>query len=79
MSPYTAFVSAALFPLHERLKHHDTVAVRRRLESTQWWSREKLVLLQLERLRRLLHEAGRHVPYYRQLFAKIGFDTERVT
>jgi len=35
---YTRFVSGLLFPLHERLKRHDTVAVRRQMEQTQWWS-----------------------------------------
>ena len=31
-SLYTRFVSGVLFPLHERIKGHDSVAVRRRLE-----------------------------------------------
>ena len=39
---YTALVSTLLFPLHERLKGHDTVAVRRELEQTQWWPPEQL-------------------------------------
>lgn len=71
---YTQFTSRWLFPLHERLKRHDSVAVRRRLEETQWWSAEKLESLQLERLRALLAEAGRHVPYYRDLFRSLSFD-----
>lgn len=75
---YTRFVSGALFPLHERLKAHDTVAVRRQLEQTQWWSPERLQELQVQRLRALLEQAGRHVPYYRQLFRDLGFDPARV-
>ena len=71
---YTSLVSRVLFPLHERLKQHSTVAVRRGLEDSQWWPAERLRALQAERLRALLVDAGQHVPYYRDLFASIGFD-----
>jgi len=72
-SPYTRLVASLLFPLHERLKRHDSVAVRRGLEQSQYWPVERLRELQLQRLRRLLDRAGRHVPHYRQLFAAIDF------
>lgn len=74
---YTRVVSSLLFPLHERLKRHSTVAVRRRLEQTQWWSAAQLEALQLERLRRLLLRAQQQVPYYRENFAALGFDAVR--
>lgn len=73
-SPYTRFAAGVLFPFHERLKRHTTVAVRRRLEDSQWWSADQLRALQLQRLRALLTEAARHVPYYRDLFSGRGFD-----
>lgn len=72
-SLYTRFVSGLVFPLQERLKHHDTVRVRRELERTQWWSPAQIEALQLRRLRALLDEAAAHVPYYRRRFAEIGF------
>lgn len=75
---YTRFVANVLFPLQEKVKHHDTVRVRREMESSQWWSRERIDALQLERLKCLLRDAGSHVPYYRQLFAGLGFDPEGV-
>ena len=78
-SIYTRFTSGLLFPIHERLKGHDTVAVRRRMEHTQWWAPEKLRELQLARLRTLLSEAARHTPYYRQLFGALGFDPQDIT
>jgi phenylacetate-CoA ligase len=71
---YTRLVSGFLFPLHERLKGHDTVAIRRSLEQTQWWPPERLAALRLERLRGLLAHAAKHVPYYRAVFARIGFE-----
>lgn len=77
-SPYTRFIADVVFPLHERLKRHDTVAVRKQLEDSQWWSRERLARFQVERLRALLRHAGQHVPYYKALFARVGFDPEQV-
>ncbi|MBG6080386.1 phenylacetate--CoA ligase family protein [Rubrivivax gelatinosus] len=76
---YTQLVSRIVFPLHERLKRHDSVAVRRALEASQWWPPERLEALRVERLRALLGQAGRHVPYYRELFAAAGFDPAAVT
>ena len=75
---YTAFVARALFPLHERLKHHTTVAVRRQLEQSQWWPRERIEQLQVARLRELLVQAASHVPYWRELFRSIEFEPQGV-
>lgn len=74
MGPYTSLVSNLVFPLHERLKRHNTVALRRSMEEAQWWPAERLQAFQLQRLRALLLDVGQHVPYYRDLFAQIGFD-----
>jgi len=77
--PYTRFVAGLLFPLQERLKHHDTVAVRRGLEQTQWWPPMQLRALQLQRLQALLQQAAAQVPYYRGVFRHAGFDPARLT
>lgn len=71
---YTAIAAHILFPLHERLKRHTTVAVQRGMEQTQWWDTKRLQALQLERLRALLMHAQAHVPYYRELFGRTGFN-----
>ncbi len=78
-APYTRFVSGVLFPLHERLKGHSTVAARTALEESQWWPAERIAALRLERLQALLLHAGEHVPYYRALFRRAGFDAGSVT
>ena len=39
---YTQFVSGLLFPLHERLKKHSSVAVREAMEEFQWWDAARL-------------------------------------
>ncbi len=78
MSLYTGLVANFLFPLHERLKGHDTVAVRRRMERTQWLSPEELRQLQLQRLRTFLQDVAVHVPAWRERFERLQFDADSV-
>jgi phenylacetate-CoA ligase len=69
---YTALVSKVLFPLHERLKKHDTVAIKSQLEQSQWLTKDKILSAQNQRLREFLIKAERDVPYYKALFSKLG-------
>jgi phenylacetate-CoA ligase len=77
-SGYTALVSALLFPLHEWFKRHHSPLLRRQMEASQWWPRDRIEQLQVERLRALLLHASEHVPYFRQQYARSGFDASRV-
>lgn len=70
---YTRVCSSFLFPLHERIKSHRSVALRRELEQSQWWSRDRLEALQVQRLREFMVRAAAQVPYYREAFAQSGF------
>lgn len=74
MSLRTWLIARVVFPIQERLKRHSTVKVRRAMDQTQWWLPDRLKSLQMERLRALLIHAQEHVPYYRDLFSRIGFD-----
>jgi phenylacetate-CoA ligase len=76
MDLYTSLVSSYLFPLHERVKRHDTVALRRSMEEVQWWPAQRVAALQRQRLHTLLKDAALHVPYYRDLFTRIGLDPQ---
>lgn len=67
---YTLLVARVLFPLHERIKGHPTIARLRELESSQWLPREEVARRQADRLREFLGEVGARVPYYRDLFAR---------
>lgn len=73
-SLYTRFASGALFPLHERAKGHDSVALRRRLERSQWFKPEQVLAEQGQRLRAFLVDIGHRVPYWRDTFKELGFD-----
>lgn len=72
-SLYTRLVSGLLFPLHERIKRHHSVAARKVLEQTQWQTPQQLQTLQLERLQRLVSRAYEKTGYYRQLMDALGF------
>ena len=78
MSLYTKLVSSLLFPVHEKLKRHTTVSVRRDMEKSQWLSRSEIEELQLEQLRTFLTDVGKYVPHYRNLFSAIAFDPEKI-
>ena len=71
---YTSFTSNLLFPLHEKLKKHITVAALKKLEKSQWQSPSSIEQLQIKRLRELLSHAQAHVPYYRNIFNDLDFD-----
>ncbi|MEN6586462.1 MAG: AMP-binding protein [Sulfuricella sp.] len=72
-------VSSCLFPLHETLKRHDTVQVRKEMERNQWLSPGALEALRVERLRTFLSNVEKHVPYYRKLFRDQAFDPSTVS
>lgn len=75
---WTQLVARALFPLHERLKGHASVARRRALEASQWWPRERLQSYQLERLRAFIEHLAQRVPYYRETFTQRGLRAQDV-
>lgn len=76
---YTALCANWLFPLHERLKGHETMSMLRRLEASQWTSPHAVVDEQNRRLRSFLVRIGSTVPYYRELFAALRLDPATVT
>jgi phenylacetate-CoA ligase len=75
---YTSLCSSLLFPLHERVKRHDSTARLRALERSQWWSPERIQSHRLERLRQFLGAVAATVPYYKQLFHNSAFDPANV-
>ncbi len=77
-SLYTSSVSNLFFPLHERLKKHDSVAVRKQMEITQWWDKDRLYDFQLSRLRSFLSRVQTQVPYYQQLFTELDFNAASI-
>ena len=69
---YTKFVSLLLFPLHEKIKKHKTVAIFRSLEQSQWQSKQEIQRQQNARLTKFIDRARENVPYYRNLFESLS-------
>ena len=71
---YTKFIAGTLFPLHEHLKGHNTIAIRERLERSESWPVDKIDRLRLRRLRAFLENIKDEVPYFRSLFRQLDFE-----
>ncbi len=76
---YTKLVSAFLFPLHEKLKKHDTIAINKQLERSQWQSTEQIIAQRDQRLTHFIEQAVNQVPYYRQLFQSLNLTPASIT
>lgn len=74
----TWLAAEAIFPLHERIKGHDTVRRLKSLEQSQWYDRDRLAQLQARNLGAFLQDINQHVPYYRDLFREHAFDVRSV-
>jgi phenylacetate-CoA ligase len=71
-SLYTKLVSGVLFPLHEKLKKHSTVTIRKALEQSQWHSPQQLKTAQSQRLQQFIRTIYAHVPYYKSVMDEQG-------
>ncbi|OQW88775.1 MAG: capsule biosynthesis protein CapK [Rhodoferax ferrireducens] len=79
MTLRTRLISHLIFPLQERLKHHTTARLLQEMEASQYWPKDQLDDQRLSRLRELFGHANQHVPYYRELFSRVGFDPRAIT
>ncbi|AYF98343.1 glycosyltransferase [Protaetiibacter intestinalis] len=64
----------ATMPLHKWLIRRNARALYLQLKQTEYLPADQMRELQTEKLRRMLQHSARHVPYYRTLFASVGFD-----
>tara|TARA_R110001583_G_scaffold154316_1_gene306003 strand:- start:37762 stop:40371 length:2610 start_codon:yes stop_codon:yes gene_type:complete len=77
-SLYTRLISSLVFPLHERLKDHKSVAIRKSLEQSQWYSPEAITTLQQQKLKAFITKVYQTVPYYRQLLDQQALSPEQI-
>lgn len=79
MSLYGQLFRRGLYPFYESvLCRRRTLAHLAELERTQWLSPAETRQRQVAALRAMLVHCGAHVPYYRRLFAEVGFDPAAV-
>src|SRR5579884_2182904 len=74
-SRYADIYGGVLWPAWERLvRGRSTPRHLAFVEAMQWRPAEEIERYQVEALRALLAHAGRNVPYWRELFARLRFD-----
>ncbi|REL25203.1 phenylacetate--CoA ligase family protein [Thalassotalea euphylliae] len=76
---YTKLIANILFPLHEWLKKHNTVHIKRQLEQSQWASQAEITRNADQRLAKFLAKAATDVPYYRNLYKRLGLATNAIS
>jgi phenylacetate-CoA ligase len=74
---YRWLVPRVVFPLGQRLGRSEWIAARR-LAELQWRAPEELEMRARSRLQALLEHAARHVPHYRDLFARAELDWQDI-
>ena len=67
-------LARTFFRIHERMLGRNTFAVLAELEKSQWWPRERLEQLRVDRLARLVASAYRNTPYWRAVMDEHGID-----
>ncbi|HZU82331.1 MAG TPA: phenylacetate--CoA ligase family protein, partial [Polyangiaceae bacterium] len=76
---YALAYEHVLFPAWQRFVRRRPIGQHlRALDRAQWRSQDEIAAAQLTALRALLHHAQRSVPYWRDLFRRIGFDPRDV-
>jgi phenylacetate-CoA ligase len=68
---YPAIYRAFYYGAYERLRGRATLRLIREAEERQWWSRERLLEWQRERLARILEIAWERTTYYREAMAAV--------
>lgn len=74
-----SLVKHFLFPVHEWLMGRKTFQYLKELDKLQWEPPEVLNRIKLEKLKQLLVHAQANIPFYRERFAKAGFDPAKMT
>jgi len=67
-----------LMPLHHWMVSLPAIRYYQQLRRTQWLSRDDVRRLQESRLRQLIKHAYRHVPYYREMFDRLGIKPDDI-
>ncbi len=79
MNLYTKFIRSIVFPLHEKIKGHDSVSIRKSMETSQWWNESELEKLQLANLKKYLSTVYENVPYYKNIMDEEGISPSLFT
>lgn len=76
MHPF--LVKNFIFPFQEFVMGRPTYSAWKQMEEIQWYSPNELRELQIRKLRALLCHAASKIPYYSNIFRRIGFNPQKV-
>jgi len=71
-------IYGALFYLHHWMISAPALRYYRTLRKSQWMNGSQIKEYQEERLKQLIDQAHKHVPYYREAFDKAGVEVDKV-
>lgn len=74
MSLNQSFTRHIYWPLVQKLKKEHTSHALKELSESQWKSQDEIISEQWQMVRRVVNKAAQEVPYYRQAYARIGWD-----
>lgn len=75
---YNKFIKNIYFPFIEKIKGEKIIQYKYFLSKSQYWSKEKLQQLQLEKLKSIIHHSYKNVPYYNQLFNQHNISPDKI-
>ena len=78
LAMYEFLVKRVFTPVVDFHRGANTMKRLEELEDTQWWPREKILVTQDERLRKLISYAYDNVPYYRRIFDQRALKPEDI-
>jgi phenylacetate-CoA ligase len=65
-------IARTFFRIQEQMLGRRTFAILRELNESQWWPRERIDALRVERLRAVVQAAWEHTPYWRAVMVEHG-------
>ena len=65
---YPKLLRNFILPNYTRWKGKKYLSYYKKLEESQWFSKEEIMKIQWQKLKILLEHSFRHVPYYKKLF-----------
>ncbi len=68
----SALVRHFFYPVYRAFRHDNVLSILRELDRNQWLPPDRIEDIQWIKLKTLLEQAARHVPYYRDILAERG-------
>ena len=78
LTGYAKFVRKIIFPISDIIRGRELTKTLDTLLESQFWSYEKLVNFQENKLQSLIKYAVTYVPYYRDLFRELDLKPESI-